>query len=77
MAASPICLHIYRCPIYAHFESRAMLNPIQVYCLGNFEACARRQQIVAGQDVANDLLPDGSTLADAQTGPTAAFKPAV
>jgi len=53
------CPNIVKCPMYAFLERQDFRDCMYSFCLGNHEACERWALRSAGEEVPEDLMPDG------------------
>ncbi len=58
------CEYLEGCPIFKYFEQYAQKVYMNMYCLGAYETCKRRQLRQAGEIVPENLLPYGGRLWD-------------
>ncbi|NDJ76367.1 MAG: hypothetical protein GYB65_08910 [Chloroflexi bacterium] len=58
------CQFLDGCPMFAYFCRAAKKVYREMYCEGDFAACARRQLRMENNPVPDNLLPHGSTLWD-------------
>lgn len=56
------CSYIESCPIYKYFRREAKRVFTNMYCEGDYHACARYSLRSEGQPVPENLLPHGSKL---------------
>lgn len=61
------CEYAETCPIYALFNLPAGKVNLDMYCLGEFGQCKRRQMLLAGKDVPADMLPSGASMANQES----------
>jgi hypothetical protein len=58
------CEYVEGCPMFKYFRSIAKKVYAEIYCLGDYEVCRRRQLRQAGEPVPQNLLPHGGKLWD-------------
>ena len=64
------CNFADNCPMFKYFSRIAELMYRMAYCEGDYEACARRKMRLSGNNVPENLGPQGAKLwADGATPP--------
>ncbi len=60
------CEFLEKCPIFARFSSEGTANYwINMFCKGKNEKCERKKLRLAGQEVPQTMLPNGTHLKNA------------
>jgi len=55
------CCHLAdECPVYTLLGDPSRKAQRELYCLGEFGRCQRRQLLMSGQHAPDDMLPSGN-----------------
>ena len=61
------------CPVFALFRDPSHKVLREMFCLGEFGRCQRRQLLMAGRNAPSDMLPTGNLLSRARGEPKTIF----
>ncbi len=67
------CQFADECPVFVLFNDPAGKVNRDMYCLGEFGRCKRRQLLMAGQQPPPDMLPQGTLLSCEDDRPRTIF----
>jgi len=63
------CPNITKCLMFAYLERQDFRDCMNTYCLGNHQLCKRWVLRSSGQEVPEDMLPNGQMKADLMSDP--------